>query len=91
MVGLGMAEEETYVKFRRKRKSWVSSDRSMSPTSGPRGMTSSSISAMMNLQFLDENQESVIEIVSKRMSRATISECKTLKHSIRLMDPTKHF
>ena len=42
-----------YVKFRRKRKSWVSSDRSMSPTSGPRGMTSSSTSAMAILRFSD--------------------------------------
>jgi hypothetical protein len=39
----------THVKFKRKRKSCVSSDRSMSPMSGPRGITSSSISAMANL------------------------------------------
>jgi hypothetical protein len=41
----------THVKFKRKRKSCVSSDRSMSPTSGPRGITSSSASAMANLQL----------------------------------------
>ena len=45
--------EMTHVKFKRKRKSWVSSERSMSPTSGPRGITSSSASAMAILRFSD--------------------------------------
>jgi hypothetical protein len=39
----------THVKFKRKRKSCVSSDRSISPRSGPRGITSSSASAMTTL------------------------------------------
>jgi hypothetical protein len=50
-------QSETYVKFRRKRKSCVSSDRSMSPTSGPRGITSSSASAMADSRLPDVIRE----------------------------------